>query len=550
MTSPQTFTRTPLAGRYQLLKPVDQDGARRLWLAQDIHLRRWVTARRIPLPPGLAEEDQRHFAVEVLSTSLAVNRLGHDGIPEVYETACQDGCLWIVTERYRARSIEELLQEQVPLDTVRVARTALAVMDMLGAAHRQGVVHGGVDASCVLVRPDGRAVLTEFGVAAAAAEWSPDSARGDFGTTFPRAPEQARGQSPCASSDLWAVGALLATMIKGREVQDGGPSVGAVPSPRREGSLALAIEGLLRDDPAERLTQDVVCKVLRRLVDEAERQQQSSSEAGAGVSSWPTAGEKGSPAAPPGTDPAAPPGTAVAAPPGTAAPVSRLHALKSAMTGRSRHRNRVLGALAAGVVLITVASIPFLLRNDGSDDGRRGGAAQRPPVGTPSPGPSASSPPAGESPGLPEGFSRRTDPEGFSIALPEGWQRIGNNGQSSGSRFGAPGDPRRLLVDWTHTPGADPQAAWVKQEARVRAGIPGYRRIGGIRAVDYRGWKAADWEWTFVYDHIRYRTLNRGFVVDAGHGYAIKWSVPEADWDSRANQRALAAFLSSFQPAD
>jgi hypothetical protein len=137
---------------------------------------------------------------------------------------------------------------------------------------------------------------------------------------------------------------------------------------------------------------------------------------------------------------------------------------------------------------------------------------------------------------------------GFSIAIPDGWKRIGDNGFATGSGFAGTGDPRRLLVDVTKKPGTDPVAAWQDLEAGVKDTIQGYQRIGDIRPVAYRGWKAADWEWTFDFNGIRYRTLDRGFVVDGSHGYAIKWSVPESEWYTEANQRALAVFFSSFQP--
>src|SRR5690606_3146483 len=90
--------------------------------------------------------------------------------------------------------------------------------------------------------------------------------------------------------------------------------------------------------------------------------------------------------------------------------------------------------------------------------------------------------------------------QGYSIGLPEGWtfQTPG----AAGDRFTGP-DGQKLLIGWTTTPKDDPVADWTKQErAMVRAQ---YQRIR-IEAVEYRGWKTADWEFTYVENGTTYRS--------------------------------------------
>ena len=75
--------------------------------------------------------------------------------------------------------------------------------------------------------------------------------------------------------------------------------------------------------------------------------------------------------------------------------------------------------------------------------------------------------------------------------------------------------------------------------------FPGYERIR-IDAVDYRGWNAADAEFTYQGDNGTIHVLNRGFVTAPDQAYAIYWSMPEGAWSDRLDEFAVVA--STFQP--
>jgi eukaryotic-like serine/threonine-protein kinase len=83
---------------------------------------------------------------------------------------------------------------------------------------------------------------------------------------------------------------------------------------------------------------------------------------------------------------------------------------------------------------------------------------------------------------------------------------------------------------------------WEGQEKSVKKERPDYRRIS-IESVDYNGWPAADWEFTFGSStHV----LNRGFVTDDRHGYALYVSGPEDQWS--ANEQVFQTAADTFQP--
>ncbi|WP_317444929.1 serine/threonine-protein kinase [Streptomyces collinus] len=132
--------------------------------------------------------------------------------------------------------------------------------------------------------------------------------------------------------------------------------------------------------------------------------------------------------------------------------------------------------------------------------------------------------------------------QGYSIGLPKGW-----NFQSSGAagdRYTGP-EGQKLLVAWTSTPKGDPVADWQNQSRyMVRSQ---YHKIR-IEKVDYRGWNTADWEFTYVDGGTRYRTIDRGFVVNGHQGYALMYTAKAAKWDSGLRKATWKTLTGSFEP--
>ncbi|WP_018564874.1 serine/threonine-protein kinase [Streptomyces sp. PsTaAH-124] len=132
--------------------------------------------------------------------------------------------------------------------------------------------------------------------------------------------------------------------------------------------------------------------------------------------------------------------------------------------------------------------------------------------------------------------------QGFSIGLPEGWKYRTTG--SSGARFTGP-DGQKLLVAWTSTPKDDPVADWKSQEAyMVRSG---YHKVR-IEKVDYRKWNAADWEFTYTEGGTGYRAVDRGFVVDDKHGYALMYTAEADDWDGDLRRDTWQTLTKTFEP--
>ncbi|WP_454345518.1 serine/threonine-protein kinase [Streptomyces canus] len=132
--------------------------------------------------------------------------------------------------------------------------------------------------------------------------------------------------------------------------------------------------------------------------------------------------------------------------------------------------------------------------------------------------------------------------QGYSIGLPEGWKF--RTSSSAGDRFTGP-DGQKLLVAWTSTPKGDPVADWENQEQGMRRSQ--YTKIR-IEKVDYRGWNTADWEFTYVEGGTKYRTIDRGFVVNDHLGYALMYTAKAANWGTELRKDTWQTLARTFEP--
>ncbi|MFI6852165.1 serine/threonine-protein kinase [Streptomyces sp. NPDC050416] len=132
--------------------------------------------------------------------------------------------------------------------------------------------------------------------------------------------------------------------------------------------------------------------------------------------------------------------------------------------------------------------------------------------------------------------------QGYSIGLPKGW-KYGSTG-AAGDRFTGP-DGQKLLIAWTSTPKGDPVADWKSQERYMQRAQ--YKKIR-IEQVDYRDWNTADWEFTYVENGTKYRTIDRGFVVDDRQGYALMYTAKAAGWGDELRRETWRTLTKTFEP--
>ncbi|MGI5226722.1 WD40 repeat domain-containing serine/threonine protein kinase [Actinoallomurus sp. CA-142502] len=265
-----------LAGRYHILGQLGRGGMGAVWQARDADLDRLVAIKELRLPEHVAAEERRVWYARMEREARAAARLRHPGIVTVYERVLgDDGRPWIVMELIQGGSLQDLLREQGRLPAPQAAAIGGQVLAALSAAHERGIVHRDIKPANVLLEGD-RAVLTDFGIAALDGDATLTHTGTLLGTPAFMAPEQVRGDRATPRSDLWSLGATLYAAVEGHPPFSG-PTHGSVfiaiatenPAPPvHAGPLTEVLAGLLRKNPAERLTADAVRGLLTSITDE------------------------------------------------------------------------------------------------------------------------------------------------------------------------------------------------------------------------------------------------------------------------------------------
>ncbi|GAA2681617.1 serine/threonine-protein kinase [Streptomyces lunalinharesii] len=250
-----------LAGRYRLADVLGRGGMGTVWRASDEVLGRTVAVKELRFPGGVEEDEKRRLITRTLREAKAIARIRNNGAVTVYDVVDEDDRPWIVMELVEGRSLAEAVRDDGPLTPRRAAEVGLAVLDVLRAAHGQGILHRDVKPSNVLISDDGRVVLTDFGIAQVEGDPSVTSTGMLVGAPSYISPERARGQKPGPPADLWSLGGLLYACVEGVPPYDKGSAIATltavmtepVETPKSAGPLEDVIYGLLVKDPANRL---------------------------------------------------------------------------------------------------------------------------------------------------------------------------------------------------------------------------------------------------------------------------------------------------------
>ncbi|MFJ4919919.1 serine/threonine-protein kinase [Streptomyces sp. NPDC088725] len=151
--------------------------------------------------------------------------------------------------------------------------------------------------------------------------------------------------------------------------------------------------------------------------------------------------------------------------------------------------------------------------------------------------------------GVPAGYSKVDGAQfHFTMAMPDGFHKTSTAGQNSGGIYSANGGFPRVQVDFTTSPTDDAVAAWEQLEPAVRSSSTDYQRIS-IKKVEYNGYPTvADWLFERVTNGVRVRVLDRGFKIDAKHGYSIMVSCKASEWDATECKTLRETAFETFEP--
>jgi len=395
-------------GRFELLERLGSGGMGTVWRARDTVLDREVALKEVrpphPVSPDPADEDtaSRRLRERVLREARALARLNHPHVVTVHHVVDSRPHPWIVMELLPGRSLQDRLADG-PLEPGEAARIGREILAALRAAHAAGIHHRDVKPANVLLRENGSAVLTDFGIAAVQGSTSLTATGELVGSPEYIAPERIRGTGDDPASDLWSLAMTLYVCTEGASPLRRPTALATlaavldepIPPPVRSGALAPALTAMLVRDPAARPDAERFDALL------------ADAEAGRGGAPFPAARPTTPLPAPPYASSYAP--TLPAGPRPVPAPGdgSGSGTVPAAPERPARRRGRAALVAGAAVAAVLVAASAYALTafSGGGDGGgeNRGGKRSSTPAASPtsarsssarspSPSPSSSSP--------------------------------------------------------------------------------------------------------------------------------------------------------------
>ena len=210
----QSAPKIPLLNnRYQLLHPLGTGGMAVVYRAHDQMLER-------PVAIKILRQDftgDQNFRERFRQEARAAANLSHPNIVTVHDFGFDAGRTFIVMEFVPGTDLKTMIKQRGRFSLEDAINLAVQACEGIGYAHRAGLVHCDVKPHNMLVSPDGRLKVTDFGIARALASIHPDE-QSDIVWGSPQyfAPEQAAGQAPSPASDVYSLGVILYEMLTGR----------------------------------------------------------------------------------------------------------------------------------------------------------------------------------------------------------------------------------------------------------------------------------------------------------------------------------------------
>jgi serine/threonine protein kinase len=195
---------------YRILSKLGEGGMGVVYKAEDLTLQRTVALKFLPAESLASASDRSRLVHEARAAAVLL----HPNICPVYEIGESEGRTFIAMGYLEGRSLKDLLSDgPLPLD--EALRIAKEIGEGLSAAHGKGIVHRDVKPGNVMVTPEGRAVLMDFGLAKMTGATKLTRTGATVGTVAYMSPEQMQGKEVDSRTDIWALGVMLYEMVSG-----------------------------------------------------------------------------------------------------------------------------------------------------------------------------------------------------------------------------------------------------------------------------------------------------------------------------------------------
>jgi serine/threonine-protein kinase len=219
-TAPELAAPPKTIGRFTILNEIGRGSYGVVYAAHDPVLGREVAIKVIPL----AREEQFRTQIEAsfLREAKSAGGMSHPSIVTIYDAGKTESLAYIAMERLHGQDLHEYLASGNRMSPRQAAAMMMRVADAIHYANKRGLVHRDIKPSNIFLSRDLKPKLLDFGTALApVAESGPRASRQLVGTPNYMSPEQAKGESLDARSDIFSLGTILYELLSGRRAFDG-----------------------------------------------------------------------------------------------------------------------------------------------------------------------------------------------------------------------------------------------------------------------------------------------------------------------------------------
>src|SRR5215211_4454532 len=197
-------------GRYRVESRIGSGGMADVYCAQDEQLGREVALK--VLYRRFAEDAE--FVERFRREASSAAGLQHPNVVQVFDRGEWDGTYYIAMEFLTGRNLKQVVRDHGPLEPALAVDLTIQILKAARFAHRRGIVHRDIKPHNVIVDDEGRAKVTDFGIARAGASDMTETGS-IMGTAQYLSPEQAQGHPVDARSDLYSIGVVLYELLTG-----------------------------------------------------------------------------------------------------------------------------------------------------------------------------------------------------------------------------------------------------------------------------------------------------------------------------------------------